>query len=242
MSNVPSAFNLAKLFRTTPSNAENCPAIRIAPFAWITMSNTDPSTAAPGSNVASSVPFGFTRTMDRRLAPSNALNEPPSKLAPFACTAIANTIPSIPATGANVPSTVPSAFSRTMPLAATPLNVENAPPTRILDGPPPAPGTIATASSEPSDPNPASKVTSTEPLAFKRATCRRVSPPAAVKSPTTTTLPSGCSAIAATVPFRPWPGSNETSGNPVASSRATPLRGRPLIAANPPATKILPSG
>ena len=129
-----------------------------------------------------------------------------------------------------------------MPLAATPLNEENAPPTRIRDGAPPAPGTIATASNEPSDPSRASNVRSTEPLVLNRATCRRTSPPAVVKSPTTTTRPSGCNAIAATVPFKPRPGSNETSGNPVSSNRATPLRGRPLIAAKPPATKIRPSG
>ena len=129
-----------------------------------------------------------------------------------------------------------------MPLATTPLNEENAPPTSSLAGAPPAPGTMATASTEPSDPSPGSNVRSTEPSALNRATCRRVSPPAVVKSPTTTTRPSGCNASAVTEPFTPWPGSNVTSGSPVASNRATPLRARPLIAANPPATRILPSG
>lgn len=81
---------------------------------------------------------------------------------------------------------------------------------------------------------------SSVPSAFSRPIWLRSSPPSSVKRPTTTILPSGCSANRSILPFAP--GLNVASSVPSESSRPIQLRAAPPSVVKIPPTTILPSG
>ena len=113
-------------------------------------------------------------------------------------------------------SSVPSLFSRVIPLKVNPPKVEKLPPTRIAP-------LVCTwiEDTNPFAPKPGWKLLSIEPSGFNRARRTRLKPLKVVKSPPTRIFPSGWTANARTVALPPVPMLKVASTLPLVSMRAS---------------------
>ena len=213
---------------------------------WLTVGGTSTATALtmrsapePGLNVRSIAPVAFKRANRLRFWPLNVVKSPPTKILPSPLSASDVTGPPLPPVPAlKVASVEPFKFNRVIPFLVNPLNVTNAPPTKIAPS-----GCTTIAVTRRSAPVPALKLASSEPSAFKRAIrLRLVTPLTAVKSPPIKILPSGCTAMAYTAPTVPLPlaALNPPSTEPSAFRRTMPCTDAPLKLKNWPPTRICP--
>ena len=214
-------------------------------LAWFTTGGTSTATALtmrsapePGLNVRSTEPFAFKRTNRLRFWLLKVVKSPPTRIRPSPLSPSEVTGPPLPPVPAlKVASVEPLEFSRVMPFLVTPLNVTNAPPTRMVPS-----ACTAIVVTVPSAPVPALKLASSVPSAFKRTSrFRLVTPLTCVKSPPRRILPSGCTAMARTAPTVPLPVRlNPPSTEPSGFRRMIPATTPLLKLANWPPTRICP--
>ena len=83
-------------------------------------------------NAVSNAPLESSLAIRPRAVPFTLVNEPPIRIFPSGCNAMARTAPLGPMPASNVASTEPSTFRRAMRGWGEPLKVVKSPPMRIF--------------------------------------------------------------------------------------------------------------
>ena len=128
-SRLPSEFNRAIRFSTTPSYVVNEPPTSSCPSGCSVRPNTESSAPVAGANEPSTTPAASSSATCARGCPPTVRNSPPTKTLPSGRGAIAFTVPSKPLPASNVRSTAPFAPSRARPLRTRPFTAVKPPPT-----------------------------------------------------------------------------------------------------------------
>src|SRR2546427_923000 len=130
-------------------------------------------------------PVLLSRPMLVRLCPPSAVNSPPTRIFPSACTARDKT--ELPAPGSKLVPSVPSALSRAMLARLCPPSVMKKPPTRIF---PSACNAREKTDGDVAPAAPGLKLVSSVPSALSRPMKLRLCPPSVLKEPPTRIFPS----------------------------------------------------